>query len=89
MLDFFFNLFFSLPLVLFSRQILGRASLTFEVGGIMVHLANNHNVEKYWKIFLNNTARTTNFLMTSEKKILILPLQLLTLFSALSVLRLA
>lgn len=46
LLNLFKNLLFSLYLPV-NRQVLGRSSLSFEVGSVMVYLANNHNVEKY------------------------------------------
>lgn len=47
----FFFIFFFLSIVLLSRQVLSRSSLSFEVSDIIVHLAKNHKVEKYWKIY--------------------------------------
>lgn len=56
--SFFFSIFF-FPLYFFplNRQALGRSSLRSEVSGIMMYLANKHNVEKPWKIFSYDTEK--------------------------------
>lgn len=68
LLNLFKNLLFSLYLPV-NRQVLGRSSLSFEVGSVMVYLANNHNVEKYWKIFSHGTLKTAKFLMILGNKL--------------------
>lgn len=64
-LHLFFPLFFFFPM---NRQVLRRSSLRFEVSGIMVYLANKHNVEKSLKRLSYDTEKTTHFFKIAENR---------------------